>query len=232
MVSSPIRYGLIVALLVLSGIAAGERQERITQNHRVVAETEQQSARSRVLSDQCQEITALILAGSRNDAMSRLEQTLHDAGTAEVAEIAGRVLDMTAQLRTAGHGPDARDLEKRLVAVLAGRPQSERVSYRTLQEAFFRGQNEFLLDYGREGNVQDWRSRRLLAEAAADEFIGLDRVGPDAAAKQRATEMARICTNHYEAAVLAAPDQYTRTQIACGWLSMARQIDRDDAVVL
>lgn len=220
MASNLIYCSLAVMSLVLAESIAGGMQERTIPDRGEVAGTIEQTALSQPLKDQCWEIKSLILAGREDDAETQLEHILHDAGAGEIARMADQILRVSSELESAGYSRNSRDLQTRLVAFLADRPQDRQLSYRTLQEAFFQGQNDFLLDYGRKVKTQDWQSHWLVAEAAADEFIGVMYPGPNMKTREQLKEIARVCTDHYEAAVSQAPDQYIRTRIACGWLSM------------
>ncbi len=102
--------------------------------------------------------------------------------------------------------------------------QPEEQSYRTLRNAFWRGQYTFLLDYGSNGRKMDARVHRLVAQAAGMEFLryAVGDLRERTPYEQRLVQyrsLAPVCTTHYEAAARDWPeeDRYAQAQLADEW---------------
>ena len=171
------------------------------------------------------EIEALVSRGQKEDAVRRLREFLGTAEPNDAASIADDILGLTARLSSEGLASDTRGCEAIMLRLLLRGPRDEQKSYSLVQRALYRGQIDFVIDYGREMRDLSWRLHALVARALADEFLfgESNRMRSTMTTDERTEKLKQIsreCTDHYEAAVSQVPGQYEKTQLAYQWLSV------------
>jgi hypothetical protein len=162
---------------------------------------------------------------NNEEAVRKLRQLLDNIEPHKVLSVVDEVLCLTGELELRGFAEDAREYERKLIDLLERDSQYGRVPYQILQKAYYRGQNIFLIDYGREVNDLNWQSHSLAAKAYADEFLRyrsteMRKMLTPQERSEKLGRLARMCTEHYEAAVSRVSDQYVKTQLAYEWLAL------------